>query len=258
MNSSSAEGAAQPPTRVVRPLSSLVACRAIQRLAWRRVLRDKSTWISVVLALFPVVFILVVGTRWSPQTAWYKVVNTLFVPLFAILPPLTLAPLIAEEAQKQTYTFLWSRPIPRWTIVAGKAAVLFPLVMLLLLVSAAACWWVLPPLPESGYQSILWLSVAVVLGVLAAGSVSITVGVFLPRQAVAAAVAYLLVVDLSVGSMPLSIASVSISHHIKNIAGTGDADADRLTSMTWLLAITALALIATLWRVRRVELGKSS
>ena len=212
----------------------------------------------MVLCLLPVIFIAALGSRWSPDNAWTRVVNVVIVPLFAVLPPLNLAPLIAEEAKQQTYSFLWSRPIPRWSVVLGKASAVFPLVAMLLAASIATCWMIATKPSGVGNEPMLWLLVGMVLGLLATGSVSIAVGVFLPKQAVAASVAYLLAIDLPVGGMPFSVANLSMTHHVRVLAGTADAGAERIPSMIWLLSISTLAMMLTLWRIRRIELAKSS
>src|SRR5207237_965006 len=53
--------------------------------------------------------------------------------ILAILPPLFVSSSIGEEIEDRTTTYLWSRPLARWTVVGGKLLALVPVVLALAL-----------------------------------------------------------------------------------------------------------------------------
>ena len=239
------------------PISAWAATVRIARLTLRRMLRDRSTILVAVLALLPVVFIALLNDRWVPDHAWARVVNVATIPLFAILPPMALAPLIAEEASGQTYSYLWSRPIPRWSVLVGKLVVLMPFVAALFVVSMIASYAIIFD-GSREIERLYRVTAALIAGTIACGAVSAAIGVFLRKYAVAASAAYLLAVDLPVGGLPFSVANVSMTHHIREIAGTGSETVSLPGHFLWLAGFTAFATALLLWRLRHIELSASS
>src|SRR4051794_26113422 len=56
-----------------------------------------------------------------------EVYMRLIVPF---LPALLASPIVAEEIENKTFTFLFARPAPRWTMVIGKYfATMLPLIV---------------------------------------------------------------------------------------------------------------------------------
>ncbi|HEX7700975.1 MAG TPA: ABC transporter permease subunit, partial [Kofleriaceae bacterium] len=115
------------------------ALSALARLTFTRLLRGKLMWVSLAIACLPIALATALGRE--PSTALditFKI--ELFV--IAILPALFAAPAIGEELEDRTATYLWSRPLPRWSILAGKLLALAPFVMAILVGSWIAAIFV--------------------------------------------------------------------------------------------------------------------
>lgn len=240
-----------------RPLSGVAAAAVLMRLSWRRLFRNKSFWLSVILAALPILFLATLAGRWDGDQRWSRTVGIAVIPLLGILVPLNLAPVIAEEAEDDTFSYLWSRPFPRWAVLAGKGAALAPFCLGLFVAAAAVVW----AISYGGGESwrLVRAVVALGCGVAGAGAASVGLGLLIRRQAVAVSAGYLLVVDLPLGKVPLSIANLSITHHVSRIAAAGAGSAASAPGLAvplmWIAGMTALWLALAVWRIERVELG---
>jgi hypothetical protein len=160
------------------------ALSALARLTLVRLLRGKLLWVSVAIAFLPIALAKAVAAQ--PETA---LTTTFGIELFvlAILPPLFAAPAIGEELEDRTATYLWSRPLPRWSILAGKLLALAPFVMAILVGSwiasiAFALHTAPPPLTI----------VALAAGTLAVSVVSAGIATLAPKRGMAFAIIYIL------------------------------------------------------------------
>lgn len=238
----------------VQPLSGLAAAGLLARLTLRRMLRSRALWVTVVLCLLPVLFAYaVVDPEWRGRSGWRETF-TIAMGLLAIIPPLHLAPAVAEEVEDRTFTYLWSRPLPRWSLIAGKLAAIAPVLALLLCAGAllgfdAAYGASAPGAGETIARGVLGLS----LGVLGAGCVSIGIGSLLPRQALATSIIYLLILDIPIGALPFSLKNLSITYHVRQIAGIETIPDPIPTAILWLLGIAAAWLALGFWRISRAE-----
>src|SRR5258706_12391348 len=91
------------------------AIGTIARLTLVRLTRGKLLWVSLVIAFLPTLLAAAVPDKRS-------LVGLLFgIELFtiAVIPTLFVAPSIGEEIEDRTATYLWSRPLARWTILAA-------------------------------------------------------------------------------------------------------------------------------------------
>jgi ABC-type transport system involved in multi-copper enzyme maturation permease subunit len=220
----------------------------LARLTARRLFRTRSAWISVGLAVLPVGALAAFGMGWTPDGRWDRVFS-LLSPMLAVLVPYNLASVVAEEAEEETYSFLWARPIPRWTITAGKAAALLPFVTALVIAAIAASW----ALSFGGASpgALARGVAAAIAGCLATAALAAALGTLIRKQAVAVSAGYLLMIDFPMGNIPLSISNLSITGHFKDLA-TGEALARPLV---WLAAMTAAWAAVALWRVGSIELS---
>lgn len=231
-----------------RAMSGLVAAAVIARLTARRLFRTRSFWLSILLAGLPLLFLAALASEWTADERWRRVFVAM-APVLGVLVPLNLASIIAEEAEDATYSFLWSRPLPRWSIPIGKSAALLPFATALVIAAVIGSWAI-----SGGGGRLDWLArgiAAAVLGCAATGALSVALGTLIRRQAIAASVGYLLVLDFPMGNIPLSISNLSITHHFAELA-TGEAV---VAPLVWLLSMTALWSALALWRVGRVELS---
>lgn len=231
-----------------RALGGLGATAVLARMTARRLFRTRSFWLSVALAGLPLLFLAGLASEWTADERWRRVLVAM-APVLGVLVPLNLASIIAEEAEEATYSFLWSRPLPRWSVTAGKSAALLPFATGLMIAAVIGSW----AISTSG-DHVDWLLrgiAAAVLGCAAAGALSVALGTLVRRQAIATSVGYLLVVDFPMGKIPLSISNLSITGHFTDLA-SGEST---VTAIIWLAAMTAVWSAIAVWRVGRIELS---
>lgn len=227
--------------RQVPPTAAMI--RTLAGVTLKRLLRGKALWIAAVLAALPVVFAAVLGARSRPATP-----GELFAPsllLFAVLPALLVGASVGEEIEDRTSTYLWSRPIVRWAVLAGKLIALTPIVVALIVGG-----WAIAAGLSAGAPP-----VTAILG-LAAGAVATSlvvagIAVVVPRHGMALTIAYMLV-DLFIGELPFSVQQLAVTYHTRVLAGMDGAPAIAAP-------LIGLAVIAGVWtaiglrRIRRIE-----
>jgi ABC-2 type transport system permease protein len=230
--------------RISEPLSAWNAIVAMAALTWKRTRRSRTLIISLVLMLLPAA----VGgamraSELPPAELWSNLLRTELV-LLAVLCPLYAAASLGDEIESGTMTYLWSRPIPRWTIAAGKLVALTPIVALMLVGSATLAMQVargaMPP--TSGLE-------ALALGAVTVSIAATGIAMLVPRHSMVVPMAYVLFVDLPIGELPAALYRVSMTHHLRMI-GEGTATA---SNVGWLLGVTAVWALIGLWRLRKFE-----
>jgi ABC-2 type transport system permease protein len=230
--------------RSSEPLSTWSAIAAMAALTWKRTRRSRTLIISVVLTLLPAA----VGgamrvTELPPAELWSNLLRTELV-LLAVLCPLYAAASLGDEIESGTMTYLWSRPMPRWTIAAGKLLALTPIVALMLMGSAVLAMEVargeLPP--TAGLE-------ALALGAVTVSIAATGIAMMVPRHSMVVPMAYVLFVDLPIGELPAALYRVSMTHHLRMI-GEGTATAG---NVGWLLGVTAVWAAIGLARLRKFE-----
>ena len=230
--------------RSSEPLSTWAAIAAMASLTWKRTRRSRTLIISVVLTLLPAA----VGgamrvSELPPAELWSNLLRTELV-LLAVLCPLYAAASLGDEIESGTMTYLWSRPMPRWTIAAGKLLALTPIVALMLMGSAVLAMQVartaMPP--ASGLQ-------ALALGAVTVSIAATGIAMLVPRHSMVVPMAYVLFIDLPIGELPVALYRVSMTHHLRAI-GEGTATAG---NVGWLLGVTAVWALLGLWRLRKFE-----
>lgn len=227
--------------RQVPPTSAMI--RTLVGVTLKRLTRGKALWIAALLAALPVGFAAVLAARGRPASP-----SELFAPsllLFAVLPALLVGASVGEDIEDRTSTYLWSRPIARWAVLAGKLIALTPIVAALI----AGGWAIASALAGSAPP------VAAILGV-AAGAVATSlvvagIAVVVPRHGMALTIAYMLV-DLFVGELPASAQQLAVTYHTRVLAGLQGPPAIAAP-------LIGLAVIAGIWtaiglrRIRRIE-----
>jgi ABC-type transport system involved in multi-copper enzyme maturation permease subunit len=204
--------------------------------------RGKALWIGAALAALPVVFAAVLQARGHASP------SELFAPsmlLFAVLPALLVGASVGEEIEERTSTYLWSRPIVRWAVLAGKLLALTPIVVAL----SVGGWVIASALATAGP------SIASCLG-LAAGAVACSlvvagIAVVVPRHGMALTIAYMLV-DLFLGGLPFSLQQLSITYQTRALAGLAGEPAIA-APLIGLVVIAGAWMAIGLGRIRRIE-----
>ena len=227
-------------------MTAISTMLAIASLTWRRLVRGRSLWVASVIALAPVAFGAVLRTQgFRKDIADDLLMFQLLV--LAVLPPMFIASSIGEEIEDRTVTYLWSRPIPRWTVLIGKLLALAPIAMVLVVASwHLGCALGLESVPPLRSHAAL-AGAAAVVSVISTG-----VAVLVPRHGMALTIGYMLL-DYWIGILPASIQNFSVSYHVSSISFPGPETADVGTSVAWLGILAAGWLGVALWRIRRLE-----
>jgi len=211
---------------------------AIVRLTLRRLVRGKALWLALGFAALPPVLAAALP---SNAVGYAFEIEML---LYAVIPPLVVAGAIGEDLEERTATYLWSRPVARWTIVVGKLVALAPVVAAIDLAS----WAIAGALAGHGQPSLDAL-VAVAAGALAVSTLCAGIAALVPRHAMAVTIVYMLFDDM-IGQIPARLQLFSVTHHAGRIVGIGEpVDATSIA----LVAIPAVWLALGLRRVRRLE-----
>jgi ABC-type transport system involved in multi-copper enzyme maturation permease subunit len=217
--------------------------RTLAGVTLKRLTRGKALWIAAVLAALPVGFAAVLGAlgrRASPRE--------LLAPsllLFAVLPALLVGASVGEDIEDRTSTYLWSRPIVRWAVLAGKLLALTPIVAALIVGS-----WATAAALAAGAPSVA-SCLGLAAGAAATSLVVAGIAVVVPRHGMALTIAYMLV-DLFVGELPFSVQQLAVTYHTRVLAGLDGAPAIAAP-------LIGLAVIAGVWtaiglrRIRRIE-----
>jgi len=226
--------------------STAEAMSALARVTLRRTMRRKAVWIALVFALLPRLFVQAMGQRALLSHADDAFNVTLL--LLAVVPPLFVAGAIGEEIEDRTATYLWSRPLARWTLVVGKLLVLAPLA-----VAVVCAGWIVARL---GLDDSLVLPVRTTLaigaGALAMSVVSAGIATLVPKHAMALTIVYVLA-DLFIGALPISLGRLSITRQAGIIA-TNHSDASTIAEAAAAMTVIAgVWLIVSLLRIRKLE-----
>lgn len=240
-----------------RDVSSLAACARIARLARTRLVRGKVLWISSIVGLVPVLMVLALPLGEPDVGSWSELFEVLTI-LLVVIPALHLAPWLAEELDDRTYTYLWSRPLPRWAVLAGKLIGLFPFVLLISGLTLIAAFLAMFGAVTGDFMGELQASlVALSLGVVGWSATAIGIGAIIPRYATATVIVHFMFDDAALGSMPFTVHNLSLRYHIRTIqdvlAHDTGASGEFTTSVLWILGLSAVWLSIAIWRVMRGE-----
>jgi ABC-type transport system involved in multi-copper enzyme maturation permease subunit len=108
-------------------LSGLEATTAIARLSVRRVLRGKAIWFAVALGLLPTLLAIAQRVNGADLTQAWNASLTSYTAILAIVAPILVAASLSDEIDDRTSAYLWSRALPRWSVVTGKLLGLAPI-----------------------------------------------------------------------------------------------------------------------------------
>jgi hypothetical protein len=218
------------------------ALSALARLSLVRLRRGKTLWIALGIALFPVFFATQVRGHGGVLGDTFVVVRL----ILAIVPALLVAAPIGEEIEDRTATYLWSRPLARWTVVVGKLIALAPIAIIVMCAS-----WLAAGQLAGGHLPSPQSFAALAAGTLAVSVVVASIATVLPKHGMALAIVYVMF-DLLIGELPASLQQLSITRHTQVLAGLAKAPIDA-TTIAAILAIPAVWLAIALQRIRKLE-----
>lgn len=226
------------------------ASLAIARVTIVRTLRGKSLWVVLALCLLPELYGLA-ALQEHDLDHWGEVFGMGSL-LIALLPPILLANTIGEEIEEKTMAYLWSRPLPRWSILTGKMVALVPLLAVML--TGAMVLPFFTALGSDASSDVPMLGRAIVAGLFgtaAASAVTAGLATLAPRFGIVLGIAYLVIVDGALAALDSGLSRLTVAYNTQHLAGT-DGTAD-LTAVPWLLGIIALWLTIAALRIRRIE-----
>jgi ABC-type transport system involved in multi-copper enzyme maturation permease subunit len=211
----------------------------------RRLVRGKALWIGMVFCVLPSLY--AVAVRGRHVAAAPDDLVKLSLLLLALLPAMFVGASIGEEIEDRTGTYLWSRPIARWAVLAGKLCVLAPIVIVLLVagLSAGIVIWTGAPPPALS-------CLAIAAGGLATSLIAAGIATVVPKHGMAFTIGYVLV-DSFIGAMPFSLNTLSITHQTDLLANLGGSP------LVVASPLIAMAVVSGLWgmvgflRIRRIE-----
>jgi ABC-2 type transport system permease protein len=226
--------------------SGLASTWTIAGLTWTRLVRGRALWVSLLIAFLPVAY----GGA-AHRTGTLGVGSELFVfeiLVATVLAPMFIASSIGEEIEDRTTTYLWSRPLPRWSIVAGKLVTLVPVVAVVVLASWALAHWVTwDSWPDARSCGALAAGV-LVLSVVAAGIASLA-----PKHGMALAICYLLFFDSPLGVLPATLKQLSVTHQIRALSGLFSTEDGGSAPLLALAIMTVVWSAISAARIRRLE-----
>ncbi len=225
--------------------SALGSTLTMAGLTLTRLLRGRALSVALVIAILPIIY---AGAMGGARGMAGEEVFVFELLVAAVLAPMFVAASIGEEIEDRTTTYLWSRPIPRWSIVAGKLLTLVPIVTLVVLgswaISSQIAWHTWPaPRP----------CLALALGVAVLSIVSAGIAALAPRHGMALTICYILFFDSPLGVLPATLRELSVTHQVRALSGLWPVESGVASP---LLALGILALVygtVAALRIRKLE-----
>lgn len=221
----------------------------IARVTTRRLLRGRALWVGAVIALLPSGYAALTAARREEGFADPLSVFGFVQLVLAVLPALFVASSIGDDIEDRSITYLWSRPIPRWSVAVGKLLAMLPVIWGLSIAS-----WCVAIVAGAGEPTVASIGALVIVGT-ALSIVAAAIATLAPRYGMALTVVYMLFVDLPLGVMPAAIKNVSITEHGRSIANLKQVE-DALSAPEACVGIAIIAAIWAaigLWRIRQLE-----
>lgn len=225
------------------------AVTAIARLSLLRLVRGKALWFALGIGLLPVLLAWAWAAHGTAELeAWDRLIVS-FTMVMGIIAPILIASSLSDEIDDRTAAYLWSRAVPRGSVIVGKLLGLAPVVAVPLILGLTLSWLILGGPSTIGGPIYLRTIGAFVLGAIGASSISALIATLAPRFATPIAVGWMLVVDTTFAGFDVSIHSITVSYGTRALA-RGSSDPVGPIS---LLVLIALSLAWSLRRVKRIE-----
>lgn len=231
--------------------SALATTRTIAALTLRRLSRGRLWMVGVLVAVMPILFAAVLR---SQERFGDMYEDILFVEelMMALVPAMFVASAVGDDIEDRTMTYLWSRPVQRTAVLAGKLVALVPIVCALLVVP-----WIGAILVATEWYPPLLTVLAMFAGAIAMSATAAGIATLVPKHGMALTVVYMLFFDLPIGFLPASLRRLAISHHVRQISeirldGGSMVDSPEAAAAS-LAVMTAVWLAIAMWRFRRLE-----
>jgi ABC-2 type transport system permease protein len=233
----------------------LSAVLTIAGLTWKRLFRSKLIWVTALLVIAPLALAAVAAAS-MPDAGqrWDEVGQITFRSLVLLAPVLHLAPAVGEEQEGKTYTYLWSRPVPRAALVLGKMVCIVPVLCALAAFTTAATFAALSTSGGLDAAALPRSVVAAVAGVISASAFAVGVGALFPRHPLVVALGWVFFAEQILPDVT-AVQNVTTLYHVRRIAdGAPGGVAGGLLALA---ILTAIWLTVAVVRLRRLEFGSA-
>lgn len=232
-----------------RPLPTTAVVLELARLAWTRVTRSSALWVVAAMGALPAVLALVMAAKSTDSdAAIWRVLFETALPLMTVVPPVLVASAVADELEDKTSAYLWSRALPRWSVVVGKLLVLAP-VSALLVGGAGLLAALAARLPPAIYVDGV---IGMAAGAATAATIAAMIATLVPRHAVAMTMGWLVIVDWPLHFLTFGVRHISSTFGAGAIAGLAP-EASALSGALTLVVLAAIAVAVACWRIGHVE-----
>ena len=194
-------------------------------------------------------------------TRWSIVAELTLRSIVLLAPVLHLATAVNEENEGKTYTYLWSRPVPRHALLFGKMLAVAPIIGVAAVLSLALAYGIVSLGP--GDMDPAWLlraAAGALLGVVAASCFAIGIGALFTRHPLVVAFGYVFFGEQILPQVQ-AIQNISTLYHVKVIAalprGSGGIDGAPAGAALALVILSAVWLGLAVWRIRQFEFGSA-
>ncbi|NUP06981.1 MAG: ABC transporter permease subunit [Polyangiaceae bacterium] len=230
-------------------MSLLSSASILAKIAWLRLVRGRTYYITIVLALVPLLLAaLEQGSH--PKSPWNAAVEATLrfvVPLGAAIH---VSGAVGDELEQRTFTYLWSRPIPRSSVVVGRLLIMIPLLFALSVVVLGLSF----AIASTGVDA---EDFARAIGACAASTIVCCIfavggGALFPRQPMLFTIGVFLTVEQFLFAIPAA-KYLSIVAHSRVLAGLDPEDTNMTAAAVGLTLLGAIWLAIALFRVSTAE-----
>lgn len=235
------------------------AVRVVARISWTRLRRGRTLWMTALLGTIPLL-----AAAWQrafepdPAARWETIAQLMLRIFVTLAAALHLASAVGEEIEGRTYTYLWSRPMPRAALLLGKLLAALPALVVASWTAMAGAFFVAVGAP--GMETAGWLLrglAAAALAGMGAGVFAAGVGAIATRHPFVFVLGYFLLAEQLLPFVP-TVANLSFLHHAFVVAGVERRIPGEVPfSVGALLVLTAVWLGVGVWRVTVAEYGRA-
>lgn len=200
------------------------AARIYADMTWTRLKRGRLLWTCAILLALPILgaAALVIGGHWGTGL-FDELMEIYFRFLVPFVPALLASPIIAEEIESRTFTFVFARPAPRPALVMGKYFAVVVPVLLAQLAAVTLIYFIsllrFPGDIGSNLGHLGTTVLAVALGTLVFAAIALALGSAFTKHPFVGVVLYLLLIEAGLGSAPIVLNLMAMSWHLRNLAG---------------------------------------
>lgn len=238
------------------PPSAFSVAKNFAGLSLRRLRRGKLLRVVIALLFLPVLSAAIVLITGNAKTEYFERMHEVYLRfIIPLVIALQASSTVAEEVQQKTITYLFSRPIARWTLPIGKYVGLLLLNIGLIGLSITATY-LLVMIGEGGVTLELpRLATSLFSTTLAAvyyGALGAAFGAMVVSLPFAVMMAYVLLVDIGASYAPGMLKAFSMGSHLLAVGGRYRPQSGFFSSdpeLTLAISVPVLLAVSVLWLV---------